>query len=448
MAESVNLWVASGEVTSRHAYVAYIVFEVVLGWPYRWCDSTSDWTSSDGLKIQYGGMAPEALDATWIPACGLLEGAALEHSALDTWSDEEGPGVPGQGRLPFGVPHASESRVDADWWSWVFWMVTRMEEYTASQSAFDGMGRFRASASMAHAEGWLLRPEVEVRIRAWAASIGITPRPHSYTVQPTIDVDSAYAYRHRSVLRTWGATAKDLFSGNTTRLAERHRVLVKGQPDPYDTYEWLESVHAAYGLKARYFLLLADRGPYDRPVDWRQPGMQALVQRLSRSAYMGIHPGVASHDSSDAVQLKAEISRMEGLSSAPVQHARQHYLLQRIPSTWRRLESVGIEHDHSLGYADHIGFRAGMSRPFRAFDAEANRAMNLTIHPVSAMDATLNRYMGLTPNEALDALEQLAQEVKDVDGVLTLLWHNETVSECNEWKGWRTVYEQVFERVC
>ena len=101
-----------------------------------------------------------------------------------------------------------------------------------------------------------------------------------------------------------------------------------------------------------------------------------------------------------------------------------------------------------MGYADLIGFRAGMSRPFRAFDVAANRPLNLTIHPTAAMDATLNRYMGLTPNEALDALEQLAQEVKDVDGVLTLLWHNETVSECNEWQGWRTVYEQVFERVC
>ena len=93
MAESVNLWVASGEVTPRHAYVAYIVFDVVLGCPYRWCDSTSDWTSSDGIKVQYGGVAPKTLDASWIPACGLLEGADLEHSALDTWSDEEGPGV-------------------------------------------------------------------------------------------------------------------------------------------------------------------------------------------------------------------------------------------------------------------------------------------------------------------------------------------------------------------
>lgn len=448
MAESVNLWVASGAVSPRHEYVAYIVFDVVLGLPYRWYKTNSDWRTSDGLKVQYGGTLPEAMNAAWVPASGLLEGTAIEHSALNTWSDEEGPSVPGQGRLPFGVPNASEARADADWWSWVFWMVTRMEECTAFESAFDGMGRFQASASMAHSEGWLLRPEVEARIWSWASSIGLTPRPDTYTVRPTIDVDSAYAYRHRSTLRTWGATAKDLISGNTARLAERYRVLVHRQPDPYDTYEWLESLHAACGLKARYFFLLADRGPHDRPVNWRQPGLRTLVQRLSKSAFIGIHPGVASHESSDFNRLKTEINRLEELSNGPVQHARQHYLLQRLPETWRRLEAAGIRHDHSLGYADHIGFRAGMSRPFRAFDVTANRTMDLTIHPVSAMDATLNRYMGFTPNQALDALEQLAQNVKAVDGVLTLLWHNETVSECNEWKGWRAVYEQVFERVC
>lgn len=448
MAESVKLWVASGDVTPRHEYVAYIVFDVVLGQPYRWIKSASDWTESDGMKIQYGGTRSEALGAVWVPACGLLEGTASEHPALNSWSDEEGPGVPGKGRLPFGVADASAARVDADWWSWVFWTVTRLEEYSAPPSDFDGMGRFQASASMAHAEGWLLRPEVEVRIRSWARSVGLEPGHAAFKVNPTIDVDSAYAYRHRSAWRNAGATVKDMVFGRTARLAERWRVLVSGQQDPYDTYEWLESLHAAHGLKARYFFLLADRGPYDRPVDWRQPGMRALVKQLSQSADVGIHPSVASHDSSDADRLKTEVRRMEGFLNAPVQHARQHYLLQRVPLTWRRLEAAGIQHDHSLGYADHIGFRAGMSRPFRAFDASANRMLNLTIHPVSAMDATLNRYMGQTPNQALDALEQLAQEVKGVEGQLTLLWHNETVSERDEWKGWRAVYEQVFERVC
>ena len=39
--------------------------------------------------------------------------------------------MPGKGRLPFGVKNANLQRVDADWWSWVFWMITRMEERDA-----------------------------------------------------------------------------------------------------------------------------------------------------------------------------------------------------------------------------------------------------------------------------------------------------------------------------
>lgn len=447
MVEPVKLW-ATGAPTSRHEYVAYIVFDVVLECPYVWCTSEAEWAQHEGIKIQYGGKPHPAQGVEWIPACGLLEGTALTHPAQLAWSDANGPGVPGKGRLPFGVANPSSGRMDADWWSWVFWMTTRLEEYDASKSALDAMGRFQASASVAHQEGWLLRPEVEVRIRAWAATVGLSLGNSAYKVNPTIDVDSAYAYRHRSALRSIGATVKDVLHADATRLMERWRVLVTGQQDPYDTYEWLESIHAAHGLQARYFFLLSDRGPYDRPVHWNEPGMNVLVQHLTATATVGIHPGVASHNSRDAEQMKQEVSRLERLSNMPVHHARQHYLLQRAPSTWRRLESIGIQHDHSLGYADCIGFRAGMSRSFLAFDAMENRTLDLTIHPISAMDATLNRYMGLAPNQALDALEQLAREAKAVDGELTLLWHNETVSERNEWKGWRSVYEQVFERVC
>ena len=448
MAESVSVWVATGAVTPRHQYVAYIIFDVVIGCSFHWFESHLQWEQSDGLKIQYGGEQQTDIDAVWIPACGLLEGKELDHPARRTWSDAAGLGVPGIGRLPFGVANSTADRIDADWWSWVFWMVTRLEEYHDSDNAYDSMGRFQGRASMAYQEDWLKRPEVEVRIRAWASSVFLRPTPLTYKVNPTIDVDSAFAYRHRSVMRTVGSTLKDLSAGSTVLLAERFRVLIFGEPDPYDTYNWLESIHEAFSLRARYFFLLADRGPYDKPVDWRQPGMKALVQRLTQSSSTGIHPSVASHSASNVDRLKMEIRRLERVSRTAVNHSRQHYLLQRIPETWRRLEEVGIEHDYSLVYADRIGFRAGMSRSFRAFDAVANRPLKLTIHPVAAMDATLNRYMGLSPEQALDTLENLANEVKDVQGELTLLWHNETVSECNEWRGWRSVYEQVFNRVC
>jgi hypothetical protein len=448
MAESIAIWIGSGEATPRHRYVAYILFDVVLNRTVVWPTSREEWRQWEGPKVQYGGTHDPSSGGSWVPATGWLEGNAPTHLSEHVWSDAEGPGVPGVGRLPFGVAHAEGDRVDADWWSWVFWMVTRAEERTLRPDQLDAMGRFKATQSVAFKEGWLGKPEVECRVRAWAESQGILPESRSYSVFPTIDVDSAFAYQHRSFFRNLGATAKDLMRLDAKRLSERWKVLVQGAHDPFDSYDWLERIHARYGLRARYFMLLADRGPFDRPVHWNQPGMAQLVKHLMQSADVGIHPGVGSHEGADSGPLEAEIDRLAQLTDGPVVHARQHYLLQSIPATWRRLEAAGIRHDHTLGYADCIGFRAGLSRPFRAFDLEANRPMELTLHPIAAMDATLNRYMGLNPDEALDALETLAGEVKAVEGDFTLLWHNETVAERNEWKGWRRVYEQVFERIC
>ena len=80
MAEPVNLWTA-GAPTPRLAYVAYIIFDVVLGLPFRWCTSVSEWEQHQGVKVQYGGTPNADLGAAWIPSSGLLEGNALECPA-------------------------------------------------------------------------------------------------------------------------------------------------------------------------------------------------------------------------------------------------------------------------------------------------------------------------------------------------------------------------------
>ena len=114
MAQSVTLWSASADTTPRHTYVAYIVFDVVLGCSYQWCESRSQWEQSDGLKIQYGGEPATGTGAVWIPACGLLEGTQPDHPARELWSDDSERSTPGTGKLPFGVINASADRVDAD----------------------------------------------------------------------------------------------------------------------------------------------------------------------------------------------------------------------------------------------------------------------------------------------------------------------------------------------
>lgn len=450
MAQSITIWlgVTNGRSLPRHEYVAYVIFEVILGWKYTWSKSYEEWCSASGIKVQYGGTDAKVLNGHWIPAAGLLEN---DFEGELEWSDYEGQGIPGQGRLPFGVKNSDDDRVDADWWSWVFWMITRMEERDAPVNSLDQYGRFQAQHSIIDREGWLRRPEVEWRVREWAKSIQAEPTSDSYQVIPTIDVDSAFAYLHRSPWRRFGATVKDLARLDWERLNERRKVLTGQIDDPFDTYSWLENLHSSHGMRARYFFLVADRGTYDRGIDWNQPGFQNLVEQLKRTADVGVHPSFGSFqlEFDDRVSMiRTEMQRVKQLGNCEVDHARQHYLLQHYPSSWKALEQAGILHDHTMGFADNIGFRAGMSRSYRAYDLDSDTMLNLTIHPVAVMDATLKRYLNYTPEQAVHHVEQIAESVREVDGVLRLLWHNETVSDRWEWRGWRGVYEQVLQRVC
>jgi hypothetical protein len=106
-----------------------------------------------------------------------------------------------------------------------------------------------------------------------------------------------------------------------------------------------------------------------------------------------------------------------------------------------------MQEDHSLGYADVPGFRAGMSRAFPAYDLQGEAMMNLVLHPIAAMDATFMRYLKVTPEEALEQVVNLASSVRDVGGTLRLLWHNESVSDEGEWQGWREMYRQMLQRI-
>jgi len=63
------------------------------------------------------------------------------------------------------------------------------------------------------------------------------------------------------------------------------------------------------------------------------------------------------------------------------------------------------------------------------------------------MDVTLKDYLNYTPNEAFDAILKIYHEVQQVQGVLTSLWHNESLSGYGVWSGWNSVYEKFIEQI-
>ena len=452
MAESIIIWLADDAdgPSARHRYVAQLVFEVILGCPHHWASDRSDWLASPHRKVQYGGTRDEgsANRIAWIPSAGLLSetGTAVPPWI---WSDATPEATPGATRLPFGVRSQSDADeiVFSDWWSWAFWMTTCLDDFRFSSTDRDAFGRLEGRKSWAHREGWLERPEVEFRAIAWAKSNGIAFTPSVYRVIPTVDVDSAFAYKHRSPFMTFAAAAQDGVKGRWSRFRDRIQVLRGIQEDAYDTYDWLEQQHREAGMKATYFFLLANRGRYDRGVSWKSHGLQMRIRSLHTSANVGIHPGFAAHESTSSLTMQNEIKRLEEITGESVVRARQHYLLQRPESSWKRLEALGIQQDHSLGYADVPGFRGGMSRAYPAYDVESERTMNLELHPVGAMDATFMRYLQVSPEMAIDHVVALSNAVREVGGTMRLLWHNESVSDTGEWKGWRLMYKEMLKRI-
>jgi hypothetical protein len=63
--------------------------------------------------------------------------------------------------------------------------------------------------------------------------------------------------------------------------------------------------------------------------------------------------------------------------------------------------------------------------------------------PFQVMDVTLHNYRSLNAEEALKKIKALMYETASVGGTFVSLWHNETLSGMDDWKGWREVYTEM-----
>ena len=405
---AVTVQLQGGVRTPRHDYAARVVFEVILGQEWKWVES-------------HGEVV--------IPASELL-GSDVR------WVDP--PSSPWK---EWKLPFVERGALDA--FAFAFWMASRMEEW--GDGVRDEHGRFLGASSWAARQGVLERPVLEEVVRAWAVEAGLpAPPPRPWTWWATIDVDNAFAYRHKPVWRKAAGFVRDGLRGDWAAMKERWAVLLGQIPDPFDTYDALLDFHEAAATPSRFFFLLADRGPHDEGLAPHSLGLAAAIRHVATRAEVGIHPGHASHGHPDRV--RGETARLEAILCRPVHHARQHYLLHDAPRAWPALVEAGLAHDWSHGFHDAIGYRAGLARPFPAYDLGTERPLPLTVHPVNAMETTLARYMALPADATtLQRVWDCAAAARRVDGEFTTLWHNETYAGRGEWNVWRTFYQTLLQ---
>lgn len=409
--------------TARHEAAFTWVLSSALGLDWTWAEEGVD---QEGIHCHYGG-GNEAKGMA-LPVDGLLSEVGQRRA--------EPPGVDGP---------------DADLFAAVFWMASRMEEHLPG-ALRDDHGRFDPSGSIAEKKGWLDVPICEHwAFRVGERLLGAHWPAHrenllaKFEVVPTIDVDSAYAFRGKGGIRTTGALVRDFAKGRFSHVARRVRVILKHASDPYDTYFKAQKWHRDRGLQVQWFFLLAAFGSHDKGLPPSSSALGTLMRSLDGAPDQEVHwhPGYAS--ASDARALQREFDAFKRILGRTPLASRQHYLKMEPTATRRSLLALGVREDHTEGHAVRTGFRGGFSRSRPWYDLEAESLTDLALCPFAAMDATYLRYLGTAPEAVPDSIRTLSDAVQSVGGTLRLLWHNESLAPEGQWAAWGNVYPAVLD---
>lgn len=327
-----------------------------------------------------------------------------------------------------------------------FFLVTRFEEYLEKERG--QYTRYPHEKSILSRHNLLKKPVVNIwanilteKIRDRYPGFPV-PKPR-FRFLSTIDVDNAWAFTNKGVIRNAGALVKDFITGNHKNNTARIRTWCNQQKDPYDTYDYINHVLHRNRNQVIFFFLMGDYKKYDKNIRYTNKAFRNLIRETAREYEVGIHPSFFSSEKRGEKNLTTEIERLNKITGKKTVKSRQHYLRLFFPETYRRLISHGITEDYSMGYPDATGFRAGICNPYPFFDLYKNEETNLVIFPFQVMDITLRDYLEMDVEEAKKEIDSLMQEVKKAGGTFTGIWHNESLSNQGRWKGYREVFEYM-----
>jgi hypothetical protein len=183
---------------------------------------------------------------------------------------------------------------------------------------------------------------------------------------------------------------------------------------------------------------------YDKNILPSNPRFRQLVKRIADKYSVGIHPSWQSGDDEQLVIQELDVLRQ--ITTLPITKSRQHYIRMKLPGTYRALINAGIVEDYSMGYGSINGFRASYCLPYKWYDLENEATTPLVIYPFCYMEANSFYEQKLSVEEARQELEHYYNVTKDVNGLLSTIWHNHFLGTDKMFAGWRELYKEFLTK--
>jgi hypothetical protein len=348
------------------------------------------------------------------------------------------------------LEHSENPKLSFDLLAAIFYLISRYEEYLFIEN--DEHNRFDVENSSLLKSECLNLPLVDIWIEDFKqcliAHFSLDKsifKTKKFEVFPTIDIDSLFAFKGKSIGRQFGGILKNLFQLQLSLLTKRLKVLFISHNDPFDNFDQQLSMWQTYQLRAQYFFHVGPYGKFDKNISNKNPYLKVVIDKIKTNGHdIGIHPSYQSN--SDEIKIKSEIDTLHNLTQLPIQSSRQHYLRFTLPYTYRALISNGIQKEFSMGYASTTGFRAGTASNFYWYDLEKNESTNLEVLPFCMMDVAFKNGMELSIDESIDYSENIIKVLKDYQLPFRFIIHNESLSDLNGWKGWQRLFMTWLEK--
>src|SRR3954469_6948446 len=244
--------VFTNTITPRLQYIVAFVSDTFFNKQLQLTNNAALYNNAEGFKINYTAERISSSELHIQPVDLLFEkNITKQPIECFDW-------------LGLKVFFRTGGDISFDIFAATFYLISRYEEYLPY--AKDEFGRYAHTNSFAFREHFLHLPLANLW---WVKLLWFLSKKYQYSPQnssstafrfiPTYDVDIAYSYKDKGLIRATGALIKEISGGSIKAINERIDVLAGKKKDPFDTFGWLDALHEKHQLQPVYFFLLAEK---------------------------------------------------------------------------------------------------------------------------------------------------------------------------------------------
>ncbi|RYD74216.1 MAG: hypothetical protein EOP53_18725 [Sphingobacteriales bacterium] len=417
--------------TARLQYICKFIFGEQLGIGFSLTIDSEGFKNHEGPKINYSDIDITGEHFT-LQNHNLLFEKNIKAQTIECFDSN--------GKKAFFKTDNSDFSFDI--FAASFYLLSRYEEYLTHEK--DLYGRYAHENAIAFKEGFLQEPIINQWLLDFAAALkqkfpSLQIKSPEFKFTPTYDIDIAWSYKHKGLLRNLGGFLK---SPSITRLS----VLTGLKKDPYDVYEFLNELHTNNQLDPIYFFLVAtSRGEYDKNISPYDHAMWQLIKQHEKKYRIGLHPSWLSNEKHNLLAKEKRV--LETAGKIEIIRSRQHYIKLTLPETYNRLIENGISNEYSMGYGSINGFRASVASSFFWYDLQAEKITSLRVYPFCFMDANSFYEQKQNAKESLAELLTYYQKCKAANGEMISIFHNNFLGTDALFAGWKELYVEFISQL-